>query len=831
MTTIASIFRKLLPTAVALLLFFTLAALYFAPQFGGDVLPQHDVQQYEGASREIYEARAEFGEDPQWIGSMFGGMPAYLVNVRYPAQLVKDTVGQAVRLVGTPAGFLFFAMCAMWAMLLMMGINPWVGIVPALAYGLSTYFILIIGAGHVTKMWALVYAPLMMGGIWLTLRGRRMWCGAALTALFASLEIGANHPQITYYFLLAAAFFWISEGIFALRERTLKSFAKRTAVLLAAGLLALGSNFAPLWYTAQHAEDTIRSGSEQSVAGTQNGGLDLAYATAWSYGRAESWNLLIPDFMGSDSARAFSPDGAVSAALTPYGMSSAAQQIPAYWGDQPYTGGPTYLGAAALFLALLGALLAGSRDRWWLLAASLVMLLLAWGHHFMGLTELAFKYLPGYNKFRTVSMTLVIVQWTVPLLAALALQRLWSAQIPAARLRRALAWAAGVTGGLCLLFAVAGGHLFDFGREAAVEQMTAQFNYILQANGADDLLQQGLDVTIGEEVGEAMAVERAQMMTADAGRSLLFVLLTAGVVWAMIVRPKWRGAAVALAGVLVVADLWGVDTRYLSSDNFVSPRRQQWTPSEADKLILRDTTPGFRVLNLTVSPFNDATTSYYHRSVGGYHGAKLSRYQDLIDRYLSSNDEAVLDLLNTRYVIRPGADGLPAAQLRPTAQGAAWLVGEIVTASTPQEELAALATTDLRRAAVVNPAEYARMTGARAGALPAADTLGGTIRLAEYRPNYLKYDYSSPSPATAVFSEIFYDKGWTAYVDGVETPYFRADYLLRAMELPAGDHTVEWRFRAPHWTTVETVTGLCSAAILLGIAAIIGVGWYKRRKR
>ena len=831
MTTIATLFRKFLPAVAAVLLFFMLAALYFAPQFGGDVLPQHDVRQYEGASREIYRTREAYGEDPQWVGSMFGGMPAYLINVRYPAQLVKDAAGLLVRTVATPAGFLFFAMCAFWAMLCMMRVDPWVGIVPSLAYGLSTYFLLIIGAGHLTKMWALVYAPPMMGGIWMTLRGRHPVWGAALTALFASLEIGANHPQIAYYFLLAAAVFWFSEGIVALREKLLKPFARRTAMLAAAGVLALGSNFAPLWYTAQHAKDTTRSGSEQAAEEAKSDGLDLAYATAWSYGRAESWNLLIPDFMGGDSARAFSADGPVAAALTPYGMAQAAQQLPAYWGDQPYTGGPTYLGAAALFLALLGALLVEGRDRWWIVAASVVMLLLAWGHHFMGLTELAYKYLPGYNKFRTVSMALVVVQWTVPLLAALALQRLWSGTVPPQRLRRALAWAAGVAGGLCLLFAVAGGQFFDFGREEAVEQMTAQFNRVLRANGADDLLRQGLDVTIGEEVGAAMAAERGAMMTADAWRSLLFVLLTAGAVALMAVRPRWRGAAVALAGVLVAADLWGVDVRYLSADDFVSPRRQQWTPSEADKLILGDTTLGFRVLNLTVSPFNDATTSYYHRSVGGYHGAKMARYQDVIDRYLSSNDEAVLDLLDTRYLILPAADGRPEAHLRPTAQGAAWLVRDIVTASTPQQELEALATADLRRQAVVNPADYARMTGAREGTLPAVDTLGGTIRLTEYRSNYLRYEYTSAAPATAVFSEIFYDKGWTVRVDGAETPYFRADYLLRAVELPAGTHTVEWRFRAPHWGAVEGVTGFCSAAILLLIAGLAAAEWHKRRKR
>ena len=324
-----TLFRKFLPAAVAVLLFFTLAALYFAPQFGGDVLPQHDVRQYEGASREIHRTREACGEDPQWIGSMFGGMPAYLVDVRYPAQLVKDAAVPLTRAVPIPAGLIFFAMCAFWVMLRMMKIDPWVGIVPSLAYGLSTYFLLIIGAGHLTKMWALVYAPPMMGGIWMTLRGGRPGWGGALTALFASLEIGANHPQITYYFLLAAALFWLSEGIVALREKLLKPFAKRTAVLAAAGLLALGSNFAPLWYTAQHAKDTTRSGSELAAGDAGSGGLDLAYATAWSYGRAESWNLLIPDFMGSDSARAFSEDGPVAAALTPYGMAQAAQQLPA----------------------------------------------------------------------------------------------------------------------------------------------------------------------------------------------------------------------------------------------------------------------------------------------------------------------------------------------------------------------------------------------------------------------------------------------------------------------------------------------------------------------
>ena len=365
---------KLLPAAAALAIFFVVSAAYFAPQFRGEVLPQHDVIQYEGMAKDISDMRAATGEDPQWTGGMFGGMPAYLINVAYPAQLVKNTVGKVVKIIDTPAGFLFFAMTAMWLMLLIFGVNPWVGIVASLAYGLSTYFLLIIGAGHVTKMWALVYAPLMMGGAWMTLRGN-VWCGAALTALTASLEIGANHPQITYYFLVAMAAFWVSEGIASFREKRMKNFALRTAALAAAGILAVGSNFSPLWYTAKHSKETIRGGSElAATAETSTSGLALDYATAWSYGKAETFNLLIPDFMGRESGTTFPADGQTAAVLNDYGLRGAAQQLGVYWGTQPYTGGPTYLGAAAIFLAALGIALARGRNKWWIIAACVLMI-------------------------------------------------------------------------------------------------------------------------------------------------------------------------------------------------------------------------------------------------------------------------------------------------------------------------------------------------------------------------------------------------------------------------------------------------------------------------
>ena len=510
-------------------------------------------------------------------------------------------------------------------------------------------------------------------------------------------------------------------------------------------------------------------------------------------------------------------------------MRCAAQQLSAYWGTQPYTGGPTYLGAAAVFLAALGIALARGRNKWWIIAACVVMILLAWGRNLMGFTEFAFKYLPGYNKFRTVSMTLVVVQWAVPLLGALALMRLWKGEIPRERLLRALAWAAGITGGACLLLAVAGGSLFDFGRAESADYMTDTFRHIFESNNMRSYIDRGMDIEWAEATADAMAADRAAMMRADAWRSLVMILLAAGGVALFALRRINRYVLTGLLAGVMLLDLVPVDLRFLSSENFVSPRRNQVTASAADKAIMQDKDPGYRVLNLTVSPFNDATTSYFHRSVGGYHGAKLARYQDLIDRYLSNADDGVLDMLNTRYLIVPGKEGQPEAQRRTTAFGAAWFVDSVIYAPSAQAEIDLLGKTDLRTTAVVsgqNPAKSASRP------MPLGIYASARIELTEYRPNYLKYEYTLPEEAVAVFSEIFYDQGWKAYVDGEESPYFRADYVLRAMTLPAGTHTVEWRFRAPGWTAVEGVTLVASLTILAGIiATVILVLRHERRQK
>ena len=803
MKNLQDIWHKALPTVVAILVFGVVSVIGFAPQLEGRVLPQHDIRQFDGMSRDIRECRADFDEDPQWTGAMFSGMPAYQINIKYPAQIIKRAVDWAQSLFTAPASMVFFAMLSAFVMALLMGMSAWVGIIVGLAYGLSTYFFLIIGAGHITKMWALVYAPAMLGSIHYTLR-QNMWLGGALTALFASLEAGANHPQITYYFVLAAAALFISELVFAIKNRVCKSFAQRTAVLFGAAILALGANFAPLYYTMQHTSDTTRGGSALTVEGERKG-LDIDYATAWSYGIAESWNMLVPDFMGGDSGATFSRDGEVAKALDEIGVDKrVAQQLPTYWGEQPYTAGPTYIGAIVIFLALLGLILAEQRDRWWILVATILAILMSWGYHAMWFTELCFNYLPLYNKFRAVSTALVVVEWSLPLLAGMALWQLYKRWEDKKYLTRAIATAAGVTAGICLIFAVAGSSMFDFGQEQDGEMMSEQFRYMLEGmENGDAYIARGMHSELGYRTAEAMAAERASILSADAWRSLVYIVLVAVVLLgALRIDKKWRLGALALVAVLIVADILPINLRYLPYEKFVEKRNTQIRPTEADKQIMADKEVGYRVFNLTVSPFNDATTSMFHRSIGGYHGAKMGRYQDLIDHYLSNGNAAVLDMLNTKYLITQNG-----VVERPTAYGAAWFVKNIEIVESANEELAALGQIDLRTTAV-----------AEVGAPRPQIEGDGIIELKEYRPNRLLYEYTlTGGTGVAVFSEIYYDKGWQAYLDGEPCDSFRADYLLRAMVLPEGQHTVEWRFRAPNWGLAEAITLICSILIIFAL--------------
>ena len=790
-----------LPYVGAVVLFLALSLFYFAPQMEGKELSMGDITQYEGMARDIKQMQAS-GEDPQWTGNAFGGMPAYMINIDYPSMLIKNWSTDLANLFGRPAVLIFLALVGFWAMLLMWGISPLVAIVPAIAYGFSTYSILIIGAGHITKMFAFAYAPLLVGGVVYTLRGGRLVLGGLLTALFAALQIGANHPQITYYFAIVIAAVWINALVAAIKEHTLCRFAKATAVLVLSAVLAVGANLSSLYYTAQHQPDTTRGGSMLAVDGggeKNDKGLDIAYATAWSYGRTESLNMFIPNLMGGSSAGGFAADGEVADALRPYGARSLAKSLPAYWGDQPGTAGPTYLGAAALFLAVLAMFLLKGREKWWLLVVSVFAILLAWGSNLMWFTELMFKYLPAYDKFRAVSTALVVVQWSVPLLAALVLWRIWRGEYDRQTLLKGVAWSAGITGGVALLMWLLGGEMFSF---------AAPYDS-----------QMGLPM----DVVAAMEMERADMLRSDALRSLVMVVLSAGAILLFAWDKIRQTGLLLLLGAIVTIDMVGVDSRYLFWEDFVEPAKTEIVPTEANLQIMQDGELGYRVANFAVSTFNDATTSYFHRSVGGYHGAKLSRYQDFIDRQLLRGNPEAYDMLNTKYfIVADEQTGAPVAMLNEGANGAAWFVEDVVFASSAEEEMMLLDGVATKYTAVLNKEYAARLEGVRLGE--------GEIRLVKYKPNNLVYRYTSNEGGLCLFSEIFYDKGWRAYIDGREVDYLRADWLLRAMVVPAGSHTIEWSFRAPSFDLVEGVTLSFSLVILGGLAAWGVVEIAKRRR-
>lgn len=800
--------------AVPVLVFLAISMIYFAPQFEGETLEMHDLVQYKGASAENDRHYEEYGEDPQWTDSMFGGMPSYMVDFRMPTWIIRHASKLPAKLIGEPAVLMFLVMLCFWLMCLLWKINPWVGLITALAYGLSTYTLLIIGAGHISKVWAMAWAPLLVGAIVYTYRSGNLWFGGALAALAASLEISANHPQIAYYFLLVIAALAANELVRAYRKKTMARFWKASGVLAVAAVIAVGSNAGTLYYTAHHTPDTTRGVSEltppEGTVRVNQRGLDLEYATAWSYGVSESFNMFIPNFKGGASGEGFSADGPVAQALSQYGARGMARSLPAYWGDQPFTAGPTYIGAVVFFLAAMAMVLLEGRRKWWILTVSIFALFLSWGHNMMWFTELCFRILPGYNKFRAVSTALVILQWAMPLLAALILMQMWKAKVTKERMLHGLKWSAITVGGLALLFALFGGKLFGFESEYDYPRM---YDIAVQSGFGEAGSARFADDTVS-----AMALERASMMRADAWRSLLFVALSGGVVLLFALGRMKRGVMTAILGVLVCLDLALVDTRYLSWDNFVPERQVTVQPTDADREIMADTEPGFRVANFAVSTFNDATTSFFHRSVGGYHGAKLQRYQDLIDRHLGQMNMEVYNMLNTKYFIVPDEAGRPQAQLNPDANGAAWFVDSVTTVDNADGEIAALDAIDTKREAVIDK----RFAPMLENATVTADSTA-SISLTDYKVNHLTYEYRSATGGVAVFSEVYYDKGWTAYIDGQAAPYFRADYILRAMALPAGEHTVEFRFRAPHFAAVSAMTLICSLAILIcfAVAAIM----------
>ncbi len=818
--------KNALQYIIPVVLFFLISIAYFVPDIlEGKKLYQHDIMQFKGMSKEIVDFRAKYHEEPLWTNSMFGGMPAYLISTQYKSNVLRQ-VHKILNLFDfRPVSFIFLYLIGAYIALLLFGLSPWLSFAGAIAYAFSSYFFIIIQAGHVSKVLALGYMPPIIAGVYAAFRGKAI-LGSLVTGLFLGLQILVNHLQITYYTMLIILMFGIFELVNAIKNKTYSAFLKPLPWLVLFVVLALGSNFSNLYTTYEYGKYSIRGKSELTGnAENKTSGLDKDYATQYSYGLGETFTLLIPDFMGGSSSGALKTNSHTYDYMKrTYGTSEAKKfiaHVPLYWGNQIQTAGPVYVGAIVVFLFVLGMFIVKGPLKWWLFTVTLVSILLSWGHNFSILTNFMLDYFPGYNKFRTVTMTLVMAEFAMPVLALLALKEIITGEIPKKEFLKALKYSFFGLGGLILILLMISG---SFDMTAAVDEQYRS---------------QGLD-----RIVDAIQQDRLSLFRADAFRSLVFICLAATLVYYTYLKKLKFNTLIVLFSVLLLADLWPVNKRFLNNSDFVSSKEDKnpFVATTADLIILRDKDPDYRVLNLAVSPLQDASTSWFHKSLGGYHGAKMRRYQELYDHNIQNEiislygtmqrrpvPEAIdstlaglhaLNMLNTRYIIyNPEAPPL----VNKSELGNAWFINEVKMVPNADQEIAAITTFNPRLQAVVDERFSNDLSGFKA-----VQDSTAKIVLTEYRANYLKYTSKASSEQVAVFSEIYYDKGWQAYIDGKTVPHFRADYVLRAMRIPAGTHTIEFKFHPKSYFMGEKVSLACS---LLLVLMVIGTGYIEFRKK
>ncbi|GIV40051.1 MAG: membrane protein [Thermonema sp.] len=814
------------------LLFLLIAIAYMPEVLQGKILLQHDILQGEAASHQNEVFHRQTGEQPLWADNMFSGMPGYFVYMQTPAS-IPTTLGRVLFFdMGlNPANFLFWAMLCMYLAACLLGASPAVAVVCALAYAFGSYNIISIEAGHISKVIAIATLPAVVGSVIYAYRQQsRAYRLLALSLLlfFTAIHLYSNHIQISYYGALILLLYFFFELYLQLRAKAWKPFVFTSLLLVATAGLALSTYSTRLLTTYEYSRYSIRGKPELSTtplavlepekkdslqaAASQSDGLDMDYAFQWSYGKAESLTLLIPHFMGGGSMSGLDQQSGTYKALVQLGVPPATaagfvRQLPLYWGEQPFTAGPAYLGAAFALIFLFAFLSSRHPLRWWAMASVLLLLMIAWGKNWLWFNELMFRYFPLFNKFRAVTMTLTLLPLPMGLMIALWWKE-WREQQNQAgwqdHNRRMLIYAAGSLGGLTLLLAIAGGLLFNF----SAPQDTQLMGYLTQAFGNERQ---------AWAIMEALRQDRQAMMQADAWRSFFFIAVAAGLLWWLIRQPRQQAVWWGLA-LLCLIDLWAVDKKYLNKEDFRSKYEKErfWQPTEADKQILQDSSY-FRVLNLTVSPFNDATTSYWHNSVGGYHGAKLRIYQDLIEGYLSRQQWHIYDMLNTKYVIVKTPEGQTQVQRNDGALGAAWWVERWRWASNADEEFRALKELQPAVEAVLRKEYQTALEGLQ----PAPVDSSEYIRIVHQEPHRYVYETQSKRERLAVFSEIYYPEGWKATIDGKEAPILRANYVLRALRIPAGKHEVRFEFRPASYEKGQKIDLVASIVWLLAIAGSI----------
>ena len=784
--------KEIIPHVIAILLFLTITGVYFAPLFQGDKIYQGDIVNYIGASKELHDFREDTGKEALWTNRMFGGMPAYQISHHTPSNLTRFA-DKIVRFnFPKEASFVLIAFIGFYILLLSMGVAPPMAIAGALGFGLTSYLFIIIEAGHNTKAHAIGYMAPVLAGIIMSYRGKLL-SGAAITALFLALQLRANHLQITYYLLMMVLAFGIFEFVHAIKEKKVPQFVKIGMVLVFAAILAIGANIEKIWTTYEYGKYSTRSQSELTIDGDQDNkttGLNKDYATSWSYGKMETFNLMIPNLMGGASGSELSADSDVYKVLKKNRVPNAKniiKRMPTYWGEQPFTSGPVYIGAVICFLFVLGIFIVKGRLKWWLFTCTLLSFALAWGHNMMWLTDIFLDYIPGYNKFRSVSMILVIAELTIPLLGFLALKEILSENRDKEDVMKSLKYALGITGGLCLIFAFMGSFLFDF-------------------------VSRG-DTQLPDFIVSALESDRASLLRSDSLRSLFFILLTGLSIYLFHTKKIKMVAFAAVLAVLVLADMLPVNKRYLNADDFVKARKmeQPFEKTAVDAQILADKELNFRVYNLAERLDAGARTSYFHNNIAGYHGAKLKRYQELIDMQLSKANASVVNMLNTKYIIRKGQSGDLIASQNPSRYGPAWLVKELQVVANADEEMSLLSTFTPSNEALVDQ---------RFGLSNTSYSATGSIQLTSYEPNHLVYDVNTEEASFAVFSEIFYDKGWNAYINGELNEHYRVNYVLRGMNLPKGEYQVEFKFEPQSVAIGSSISLVCSCLIYLLLAFV-----------
>lgn len=823
--------KYLLPVLGCLVLFTVISFAYFTPLLSGKYISQPDIIHYKGSAHELEEYRQAHGKDTYWSNSMFGGMPTYQMGAAYPSDIIKS-IDKALRYFPTPASYLFLLLSGFF-LLGMVWLKNWkYALLGSIMFSFSTYFFIIIGAGHNAKVHTIAYFAPFIAGVYLLYQKKYIW-GFILTTLFLSLQIAANHPQMTYYLFLALGIFGIIELIHAIITKTIKSFAISTGIFLIAILLAVGMNSTRLLSTYEYSKETTRGKSELTISKNNkevNHGLDNDYITHWSYGILETTNLFIPNFMGGgNNEKAFKPEHlqpALEQNIKSQKEYTEFQQFfsGSYWGEQPGTAGPAYQGAVVIFLAFLALFYYQERYKWWLIVATLLSFFLAWGKNFGLFTNFMIEYFPLYNKFRAVSSALVIAEFTIPLLALLGVYSYFNNKtLSDAYKKKVLLITTGVILAILLIFYLFGMNLFNFHTEMEGEKISSQ-------------------------ILEAIRKDRFALFQADTLRTFLFVLLTAAILFIAQKKSFRSQYAILAVAALSLIDLWGVDKRYLNDDNFVD--RQLYKnpfPTEVSEsqLQLAETDPTvarivneapvnqaldeikqkdpahYRVFNLLLSPFNETNTSYFHQSIGGYHGAKLRRYQDVIDFYLSDKlNLPILDMLNTKYIIT--ADSVIRAVPNPNNNGNAWFVNDVLFAKNADEEITQIGKINTKRQAVLPKDLQKDLHLAKS-----TDTLS-YIELKQYEPNNLTYTaHNNAGEKLGVFSEIYYPYGWKATIDGKEVPIYRANYTLRALKIPAGEHTINFTFDPPVIHKGRIIT-LFTFAIFIILSGILLFWKYKK---